>query len=117
VGGTSMASALAVAARYARELAGYIEAEPGAAKCQICARFGRCPAAVAVSPWGMRLGDEDDGHGAGPLGGLTGIVGHRPDCGPANDAVDDRTVEPLPDPASAGGAHVALDRSIYEYKP
>src|SRR5262245_9112117 len=58
---------------------------------------------------GKRFGDEDDGHRTGPLVGLAGIVRDRPDCGPANDAVEDRTVEPIPDPAPAAGAHAALD--------
>src|SRR6202040_1683099 len=43
-----------------------------------------------------RLGNEDDGHGAGPPVGLGGIVRHLPDCGPANDAVEDRTVSRSP---------------------
>jgi Transposase, Mutator family len=54
---------------------------------------------------GKRLGGENDGHGAGPLVGLSSVVRHRPDRGSANDAVQDRTVEPLPDPAHAAGAH------------
>ena len=59
---------------------------------------------------GKRLGNEDDGHGAGPLVGLGGIVRHLPDCGPVNDVGENRTVEPLSDPALAAGAHAALDR-------
>src|ERR1700737_4147432 len=59
---------------------------------------------------GKRLGNEDDGPGAGPLVGLGGIVRPLPDCGPVNDVVENRTVEPLPDPALAAGAHAALDR-------
>ena len=59
---------------------------------------------------GNRLWGKNDGHGAGPLVGLGRIIRYRPDRGSANDAVQDRTVEPLPDPAHAAGAHATLDR-------
>jgi hypothetical protein len=67
-------------------------------------RLRFCP---ALGKW---LWGENDGHGAGPLVALGGIVRHRSDRGSANDAVQDWTVEPLPDPALAAGAHAALDR-------
>ena len=43
-----------------------------------------------------------------PVGGRTLTL--WPDRGPTNDAVEDRTVDPAPDPGSCRRTHAALDR-------